>query len=499
MEMPMRALFGFTLLAILIILGCAHDSTVIKDDRFSKVRELIIEEITNRRVPSIVVAVAENGMIVWEEAFGWADVENRVRATPNTIYRLGSISKTITATGLMLLVEEGKVDLDRPVIDYLPEKVRPRVFEGEIQDITVRHLLNHRSGMPAYAESFFEDDPEDPRPLAETVRRYGIITVPPGWAFIYCNLGYQMVANIIAEVSGMSYAGFIGERVFAPLGMDHALVYEGLPFNKQYAVNYTPSFERIPLYLDSYPGADGNCASTHDLIRFAMSHLEDSVPDQETILKDESIAAMQAKYPPGNERSGIGWMLDGDECGHRSVYHGGEGPGVDCMMRLFPDDDIAAVVLCNSECEKLYDIQKAIFVALIPELGEPEPVETSSSSEPPVNPNEMYGTWRGRITAYDRDLDIELVIDSMRISVGIGYQSKGDVEVSVITPTFLMGVFDADIPTPDNERYPYRNRLELSREGDRLYGAVISVGRREDRAGHYELSSRAVLRRWQTD
>jgi hypothetical protein len=111
----------------------------------------------------------------------------------------------------------------------------------------------------------------------------------------------------------------------------------------------------------------------------------------------------------------------------------------------------------------------------------------------------MYGTWRGRITAYDRDLDIELVIDSMRISVGIGYQSKGDVEVSVITPTFLMGVFDADIPTPDNERYPYRNRLELSREGDRLYGAVISVGRREDRAGHYELSSRAVLRRWQTD
>lgn len=495
----MKALFGFALVTSLIASGCAHDSTVIRDDRFSKVRELIIDEVTNRRVPSIVVAVAEDGKIVWEEAFGWADVENRVRATPNTIYRLGSISKTITATGLMLLVEQGKVDLDEPVVDYLPEDVRPRVFEGEIRDVTVRHLLNHRSGMPAYAESFFEDDPEDPRPFAETVRRYGIITYPPARSFIYCNLGYQMVANIIAELSGMSYAKFIDDRVFAPLGMDHALVYEGLPFNKQHAANYTPSLERIPPYLDSYPGADGNCASAHDLIRFAMFHLEDSLPDQETILKDESIAAMQAKHPPGNERSGIGWALDGDERGHRSVYHGGEGPGVDCMMRLFPDEDIAAVVLCNAECEKLYDIQEAIFVALIPELDEPEPVETSSSVEPPIDPSEIYGTWRGRITTYNRELDVELVIDSMRVSVGVGDQPQDDIEVSVITPTFLMGMFDADIPTPDNERYPYRNRLALTREGERLYGAVVSVGRREDRAGHYELSSRAVLRRLQTD
>ena len=495
----MKTLFSLVILASLIISGCEHDSTVIRDDRFSKVHELITDEVTNQRVPSIVVAVAEDGKIVWEEAFGWADVENRVQATPNTIYRLGSISKTITATGLMLLVEEGKVDLDKPLVDYLPDDLRLRVYEGEIRDITVRHLLNHRSGMPAYAESFFEDDPEGPRPFAETVHRYGIITYPPGWAFIYCNLGYQIVANIIAEVSGMSYAEFIKERVFAPLGMDHSLVYEGLPLNEQYAANYTPSLERIPMYLDSYPGADGNCASAHDLIRFAMFHLGDSLLDRETILNNESIAAMQAKYPPGNERSGIGWALDGDERGHRSVYHGGEGPGVDCMMRLFPDEEIAAVVLCNAECEKLYDIQKEIFAALIPELGEPGTVGTSSDVEPPIDPSEMYGTWRGRITTYNKELDVELVIDSMDVAIRIGDQPGDDVEVSVITPTFLMGMFDADIPTQDNERYPYRNRLALTRQGGRLYGAVVSVGRREDREGHYELSSRAELRRWQVD
>lgn len=495
----MRTFLRLALGGSLLAACCSQDFTAVMDDRFSEVRDLVIEQVSTGEVPSIAVAVAENGEIVWEEAFGWADVEHRVRATPNTIYRLGSISKTITATGLMLLVEEGKVDVDGPAVDYLPDDVRPRVYEGEIRDITVRRLLNHRSGMPAYAESFFEDDPESPRPFAETVRRYGIIAYPPGWAFIYCNLGYQMVASIIAEVAGTSYAGFIEERVFAPLGMDHSLVYEGSPFDRQYAANYTPAGERIPLYLDSYPGADGTCASAHDLIRFAMFHLGDSLPGRETILNSESIAAMQAKYPPGNERSGIGWALDGDERGHRSVYHGGEGPGVDCMMRLFPDDDVAAVVLCNAECAKLYDIQKAIFAALIPEPGEPESPDGGSAVEPPVDPGEMRGTWRGRITTYMSELDVELVIDSMNVAIRIGNQPRDDVAVSVITPAFLMGMCDAIIPSPDNQRYPCRSRLALTRDGDRLSGAVVSVGRREDRAGHYELSSRMELRRWQTD
>jgi CubicO group peptidase (beta-lactamase class C family) len=491
----MRALFGSAVVTSLIVSGCVNSSSVIRDARFSMVRELIIEQVSTGGVPSIAVAVAKDGEIIWEEAFGWSDVENRVRATPNTMYRLGSISKTITATGLMLLVEEGKVDLDNPAIEYLPEDVRPRAFEGGVRDVTVRHLLNHRSGMPAYAESFFEDDPEGRRTLAQTVRRYGILTHRPGEAFVYCNLGYQMLASIITNISGMGYAKFIHERMFAPLGMTSALVYEGGPLGKPYAAGYTRARERVPLYLDSYPGADGTYASAHDLIRFAMFHLGDNLPDEKAILSDRAIAAMQAKHPPGNERYGIGWLLDGDERGYRSVYHGGEGPGADCMMRLFPDEDIAAVVLCNAECEKLYEIQKAIFVALIPELGEPEPVETSPPSQAPADPSEMYSSWRGRITAYDRELDVELLVDSTGATVAVGAQPRGEVEISVLTPTFFMGMFDAAIPTPDNLRYPYRNRLAVIREGDRLYGVVTSVGRREDRAGHYELSSRVELRR----
>ncbi|MEJ2151601.1 MAG: serine hydrolase [Gemmatimonadota bacterium] len=436
---------------------------MVNHDRFSEVRDIIFEQVSTGGVPSIAVAVAENGEIVWEEAFGWSDVEYQVPATPNTMYRLGSISKTITATGLMLLVEEGKVDLDNPAIEYLPDDVRPRAFEGDVRDVTVRHLLNHRSGMPAYAEPFYEDDPVGRRPLAETVRRYGIVTYPPGESFIYCNLGYQMLASIITNVSGMSYAEFIQERVFAPLAMTSALVYDGRPLGKPYAAGYTQARERIPLYLDSYPGADGTYASAHDLIRFAMFHLGDNLPDQKAILSDRAIASMQAKHPPGNVKSGIGWALDGDERGYRSVYHGGEGPGADAFVRLFPAEDVAAVLLCNAECEKLYEIQKAIFVALIPGLGESEPSETRAAAHAPEDPSEMYGSWRGLIAAYDRELDVELLVDSTGARVAVGAQPRGAVEISVLTPTFFMGMFDAAIPTPDNLRHPYRNRLAVIR------------------------------------
>jgi hypothetical protein len=107
----------------------------------------------------------------------------------------------------------------------------------------------------------------------------------------------------------------------------------------------------------------------------------------------------------------------------------------------------------------------------------------------------MYGRWHGRITAYDRELEVELVLDSTGARVAVAAQARGAVEISVLTPTFFMGMVDASIPTPDNSRYPYRNRLAMIREGDRLYGAVTSVGRREGRAGHYELSSRIEVRR----
>ena len=145
---------------------------------FARVRELIRSQLIERALPSLAVAVARNGVILWEEGFGWADRANRIPATPHTLYSLASISKPITTTGLMILHERGLLDLDRPIDDYLGDtKLTARV--GNAADATVRRVANHTAGLPLHYQFFYADQPHRPPPFDETIRRYAnLITVP---------------------------------------------------------------------------------------------------------------------------------------------------------------------------------------------------------------------------------------------------------------------------------------------------------------------------------
>jgi len=198
----MKKLPFVIIIITLFLSNCGQGSLTAFDTRFHGVREKVIGLVTAGKVASMSIAVAKDGQLIWEEAFGLSDRENKVKATPHTKYRLGSISKTITATGLMTLVEKGQVDLDKSIIEYLKE-IQLKAFVGSEEDVTVRHLLNHRSGMPSYAENWDDDDPEGPRNILETVSHYGIITVTPGIAYVYSNLGYQLMGYLISEVSGI--------------------------------------------------------------------------------------------------------------------------------------------------------------------------------------------------------------------------------------------------------------------------------------------------------
>ena len=146
---------------------------------FDRVREFIKQQLTERRLPSIAVAVARDGQIIWEEAFGWADTEKRVPATPHTMYSLASISKPITATGLMILKERGRIELDRPINEYLGEaKIAVRV--GNPAEATVRRVANHTAGLPLHYQFFYDDEPYRAPSRDETIRRYGNCVTAPG-------------------------------------------------------------------------------------------------------------------------------------------------------------------------------------------------------------------------------------------------------------------------------------------------------------------------------
>ncbi len=179
--------------------------------------------MVERSVPSISVAVARGDQILWEESFGWADRERKIPADPNTPYSIASITKPMTATALMTLVRAGKIDLDRPINDYLgATKLRARL--GDAREATVRRVANHSAGLPEHYQFFYKDEPWRPPSIDETILRFGNLFTPPDEAFRYSNLGYGLLSTIIARASGRSYARYMRDEVFLKLGMTHTTV-----------------------------------------------------------------------------------------------------------------------------------------------------------------------------------------------------------------------------------------------------------------------------------
>ncbi len=147
--------------------------------QFDDVRASIEKKLVTQNTPSLAVAVARDGKIIWEEGFGWANREKRIPATEHTMYSLASISKPITATGLMVLIERRQVDLDRPINDYLGHaKLNGRAFDAS--KATVRRVANHTAGLPLHYQFFYRDEPYQRPDMDETIRRYANLVTPPG-------------------------------------------------------------------------------------------------------------------------------------------------------------------------------------------------------------------------------------------------------------------------------------------------------------------------------
>ena len=508
--MPARAITS-SLLLLGLSISCSGegnqtqgiDTPAIFDPRFQEVRDFVVQEVADGNVPSLAIAVAHNGAVVWEEAFGLADKENGIPATPNTMYRLGSIAKPITATAVMRLVEAGRVDLDEPIEDYLGG-LTLRYYVGTPEEVTVRRVLQHRAGLPPHNQIFFLDEHPERRPLDETVRRYGNVMFQPGGSYIYSNLGYQLLARLIEEVTGMDFPEYARDSVFTPLGMPTAQVYMGDELRSNaaksyYGVNGKP----VPQNLHAYPGAEDVYCNAHDLLRFAMFHLKNRLPDQARLLADSTIDAMQRVEPPSNTRYGLGWAFDFDELGFRSVHHGGQTTGVSNLMALVPSENLAYVILSNTDYEasKLLRIHDGIRAALIPEYREAEldraeaepdePEERAAEAvSAPAFPEELLGTWEGRIVAYDRVIGVSLLLSNDEgAKIELSGQEECNVDFSVVSSGFLFGTFPGSIPTPDIARYEHSVRLALVRTENKLAGQATAVGWRVDRQTDCELSS----------
>jgi CubicO group peptidase (beta-lactamase class C family) len=428
--------------------------------------------MVERSVPSLAIAVAKGDKILWEQGFGWADRERRIPADEHTMYSLASISKPLTATALMTLVTAGKIDLDKPINDYLgPARLRARV--GDAKDATVRRIANHSAGLPEYFQFFYENEPWRPPSPDETILRFGNLFTAPGERFQYSNLDYGVLSYVISRISGKTYADYMRDEVFLKLGMTRTSVYVDPALAAYQAIRYDGE-DLVPIapYQFDHDGASAIYSSAHDLVRFGMFSLKAHLPDQVPILPDAVLDAMQ--QPTIMERPGtgygIGWESTAD-AGYTIVAHSGGMPGVATWLRLIPSEKLTIVVLCNEDDRLAHTIADEITALMLPGWKPPQP---SASPPPTPLPHQLAGVWKGAISTYQKEIPMTLEVqDAGDIHVQLGDQLKTLLNNARFRDGVLSGAMQGDIGIPEASRRPYTLSIRLNlRNGNVLNGAV---------------------------
>jgi CubicO group peptidase (beta-lactamase class C family) len=470
--------------------AAADRETPARDPRFAAVADTIRRLIAEEGVPSVTVAVAQRGRIVWEEGFGHADLARRRAATPRTLYSLASITKPFTATALMTLVERGTVSLDAPVNRYLGTPLTG--LAGPADSATLARLLTHTAGLPLHYQFFYEGGPAPADP-DESVRRHGIVVLPPGERFFYSNFGFGLLDHVIARQTGGSFARYVRDAVLLPLGLHDSSVGLAPEQSDMAAVRYDQEGRPIPYYTFDHVGASAMWASAHDLVRFGMFHLGHPVPGARRVLRAETLARMQRSHAatdvPGSSR-GLGWALLEDDNGYRRVSHTGSMPGVATALHLYPAEEVALVVLVNqSGFPTVPRVMNALAAAVLPRFAAVAAERRAARAAAPASARAgtdgtLAGRWRGRLRTPDDSLSLALdVRPDGHVHVRLGDQLETVLAGAATQGGVLTGQFAGVVRTPDTDRQPHVITLTLRRRGDRLDGWASAIGTGAPTAG----------------
>ena len=297
-----------------------------------------------QHIPGLSLAVVRDGKVAKAKGYGLANIETNTPATPQTVYQIQSMTKQFTATGIMILVEEGKVLLDEPVSTYLsgtPESWK---------DITIRRLLNHTSGIKDYINEPTQSlrlDVTDDEVFQATVSRP--LNFPVGTRYQYCNTNYLLLGMVIHKITGKPYGEFLRERIFEPLGMKDTRIVSLSEIIPNRASGYRwdgrqlRNGEYIAASVLGYPGG-GIRSTVLDLAKW------DAALYGERLLKKSSLEQMwtpTALKNGGQSNYGFGWGL-GALRGHKFVSHSGSHQtGFTSAITRFVDDRLTVIVLTN--------------------------------------------------------------------------------------------------------------------------------------------------------
>jgi len=319
--------------------------------------EEILQDMTG------AVRVEKNGVVLLEKGYGLADEASRIANTPDTIFRIGSNTKQFTAMAILLLQDDGRLGVDDPICSHLDD------CPDAWQPITIQELLDHSSGIPDYINA--PDFPTyigTPATVPELIARFRDLPLlfTPGSQWSYSNSGYLLLGAIVTHESGLSYADFLRQRIFGPLGMTHTDYDSDHPPLGTHATGYLSMGVKPVFFAMSEADAAGALASTvGDLAKW------DSALQAGTI---GSAAARTAMFTPhiacpsggcalGSDIGyGDGWFI-ADVSGQRYDYHWGHIDGFFSSNGFYPDAHVTVIVLSNLETVDTFGIASQLGAA----------------------------------------------------------------------------------------------------------------------------------------
>ncbi len=307
----------------------------------TRIDDLGLQVRRDKRSPGLAIAVVEDGRIVYARGFGFGDLEQKRAVAPDTEFYVGGISQQFTAAAILLLQQDGKLKLDDKVTKYVPElTIAPA--------LTIQQLLQQTSGLPDYRSA-----PGLKVDLTRTVKLSDIIAAvnkmtpaaAPGTKFEYNNLNYMIAGLVVERASGIPLSDYLQQNIFLPLVMNasfyagdrgisptHALGYTGAPEHFRRADTWDPAW----LF-----GTGGLVTNVYDLAKWDIG-----LP---LLLRVDAERAMfTPSGAPGEARYGLGWVID-ERGGKRYIWHNGEIAGYLSMNAILPDDNIAVIVLENTD------------------------------------------------------------------------------------------------------------------------------------------------------
>jgi len=322
--------------------------------------EFFSENMDKYHVPGAAIAYVKDGQISFMKGYGYSDVENKISVDPEkTVFGIASVSKLLTATAVMQQYEEGNIDLNKNVNEYL---INFKVKDTFKEPVTMKSLLTHSSGFIQSSIGIGTRDPREVKELGDYLKT----AIPkreyePNTFFSYSNQGMSLAGHIVENISGMKFEDYIQERIFKPLNMENSSFKQPLPENIEHnkAVSYgywtqkKILFRSEPMFYEILPA--GGCYTTvYDMSKFIISNLSGGKYNGNQILKETTMEEMHKQQFTNNEKmpgQAYGFW-ESFENNKRALFHTGTSDGYASLIYMIPEENIGFMLCYNLASEK---------------------------------------------------------------------------------------------------------------------------------------------------